>query len=99
MISTDAISRILLYSHRMPLKTITFRLPEEKLLALDSVAEVQQRDRSFVINEAVTQYLSLNEYHRTLIEEGLQQDDAGEVIDHQTLMKTASGWARKPRAR
>ena len=45
----------------MPLKTITFRLPEEKLQELDTVAEVQQRDRSFVINEAVTQYLSLHE--------------------------------------
>jgi len=83
----------------MPLKTITFRLPEDKLQALDSVAEVQQRDRSFVINEAVAQYLSLNDYHRTLIAEGMQQDDAGEVIDHQTLMNTAAGWTRKKRAR
>ncbi len=83
----------------MPLKTITFRLPEDKLQALDSVAEVQQRDRSFVINEAVTQYLSLNDYHRSLIEEGIRQDDAGEVIDHQTLMNTAAGWVRDPKAR
>jgi RHH-type rel operon transcriptional repressor/antitoxin RelB len=82
----------------MPLKTITFRLPEEKLRELDSFAEVQRRDRSFVINEAVTQYLSLNDYHRTLIEEGLQQDDAGETIDHDKLMKTAASWVRKPRA-
>jgi predicted transcriptional regulator len=83
----------------MPTKTITFRLPEEKLQALDSVADVQQRDRSFVINEAVTQYLSLYEYHRTLIEEGIRQDDAGDVVDHDTLMKKAAGWAQKPRAR
>ncbi len=43
----------------MPLRTVTFRVPEEKLLALDFVAEVQQRDRTFVLNEAVAQYLSL----------------------------------------
>jgi len=95
----NVISRILLYSINMPLKTITFRLPEEKLQALDSVADVQQRDRSFVINEAVTQYLSLHEYHRALIEEGIRQEDAGEGIEHQTLMSKAAGWARKPRAR
>ncbi len=83
----------------MTLKTITFRLPEEKLQALDCVADVHQRDRSFVINEAVTQYLSLYEYHRALIEEGIRQDDAGEVVDHETLMKIAAGWAQKPRAR
>jgi predicted transcriptional regulator len=83
----------------VPLKTITFRLPEEKLQALDSVADVQKRDRSFIINEAVTQYLSLHEYHRALIEEGIRQDEAGEVIEHETLMDRASGWAQKPRTR
>jgi predicted transcriptional regulator len=79
----------------MPLKTITFRLPEEKLQALDSVADVHQRDRSFVINEAVTQYLSLYEYHRSLIEEGIRQDDAGEVVDHETVLKMVAGLIRK----
>jgi RHH-type transcriptional regulator, rel operon repressor / antitoxin RelB len=83
----------------MPLKTIAFRLPEEKLKELDSVAEIQQRDRSFVINEAVTQYLSLHEYHRSLIEEGIRQADAGEVIEHQALMSKRAGWVRKSRAR
>ncbi len=81
----------------MPLRTITFRLPEEKLQALDSVAHVQQRDRSFVINEAVTQYLSLYEYHRTLIEEGIRQDDAGEVVDHETVLNMVAGLIRKKR--
>jgi predicted transcriptional regulator len=83
----------------MPLKTITFRLPEEKLQELDTVAEIQQRDRSFVINEAVRQYLSLHEYHRELIEEGVRQADAGEMIDHEKLMEKAAGWVRKSRGR
>ncbi len=43
--------------------------------------------------------LSLDEYHRALIEEGIRQSDAGEVIDHQTLMSKAAEWAQKPRAR
>jgi len=83
----------------MGLKTITFRLPEEKLEVLDSVAVGQQRDRSFVINEAVTQYLSLYDYHRRLIEEGIRQDNAGEVIEHESLIQKAASWARKPKAR
>jgi predicted transcriptional regulator len=79
----------------MPLKTITFRLPEDKLEALDSVADVQQRDRSFVINEAVTQYLSLYQYHSALIEEGIREDDAGEVVDHETVEEMVTGLIRK----
>jgi predicted transcriptional regulator len=83
----------------MPLKTITFRIPEEKLQELDTVAEVQQRDRSFVINEAVTQYLSLHEYHRALIEEGIRQDDAEDVVDHETVRSMVAGLTRKPKSR
>jgi predicted transcriptional regulator len=83
----------------MPLKTITFRLPEEKLQELDTVAEVQQRDRSFVINEAVTQYLSLHDYHHALIEEGIRQDEAGDVIDHETVRSMVAGLIRKPKSR
>jgi len=96
MISTeyDVFSHILMHSNRMPLKTITFRLPEEKPQALDSVAKVQQRDRSFVLNDAVDQYLSLHEYHRALIEEGIREADAGEVMEHQALMTKAAGLAR-----
>jgi predicted transcriptional regulator len=83
----------------MPLKTITFRLPDEKLQALDSVADVQQRDRSFVINEAVTQFLSLHEYHRALIEEGIRQDDVGDVVGHETVVNMVARMIRKPTKR
>jgi predicted transcriptional regulator len=38
------------------------------------------------INDSVTQDPSLDEYHRTLIEEGIRQDDAGEVLEHQKVL-------------
>ncbi len=79
----------------MPLKTITFRVPEERLHALDSVAEVQQRDRSFVLNEAVNQYLSLYEYHCELIREGIRQDDAGETVPHEKVLRIVAERARR----
>jgi RHH-type transcriptional regulator, rel operon repressor / antitoxin RelB len=84
----------------MALKTVTFRLPEEKLQALDSVAKLQQRDRSIVINEAVTQYLSLYDYHRALIEEGIRQDEAGNVVTHEAVLNMVAGltgYVKSPR--
>lgn len=77
----------------MALRTVTFRVPEEKLMDIDSVATIQQRDRTFVLNEAVTQYLSLQEYHRELIEEGIRQADAGDLIDHEDVKKKIAAWA------
>ena len=45
-------------------------------------------------NEDVPQDLSLDEYHRALIEEGIRQGDAGEVLDHETVMSIVAG--RRP---
>ncbi len=79
----------------MGLKTLTFRTPEEKVAALDSAAALQDRDRSFVINEAVDQYLSLQEYHRELIEEGIRQADAGNLIPHSEVRRKFALRSRK----
>jgi predicted transcriptional regulator len=79
----------------MGLKTLTFRTPEEKAAALDKAAALQQRDRSFILNEAVDQYLSLQEYHLALIEEGIRADDAGDVIPHSEVVKMVASWSKK----
>ena len=82
----------------MPLKTITFRVPDDRLQALDALAEVQQRDRSFVLNEAVSQYLLLNDYHRELIEEGIRQDDAGLSVPNEAVLQQLAEWSRETKA-
>jgi predicted transcriptional regulator len=69
----------------MQQKTVTFRAPSDKIKTLDSLAALQQRDRSFVLNEAVDQYLSLNEYHTALIKEGIRQAEAAELIPHEEV--------------
>jgi predicted transcriptional regulator len=87
------------YSPGMALKTVTFRAPEEKISTLDAVAELQQRDRTFILNEAVDQYLSLYEYHRELIQERLREDDAGgETYSHEEVMATAASWSKKTKS-
>ena len=64
----------------MSMKTVSFRAPSEKLDKLDSLAEIQHRDRTFILNEAIDQYLDLNEYHIGLIEQGLRDVRAGRVV-------------------
>jgi predicted transcriptional regulator len=81
----------------MTTKTVTFRSPEEKIAALDQIAAYQQRDRSFVINEAVDQYLSRQEYHRGLIEEGLRQSETEEGIPHEEVVAMLENLSQKLR--
>jgi len=49
-------------------KTVSFHTDAKKLEALDALAAAQQRDRSLLLNEAVENYLDLNDYHVGLIQ-------------------------------
>ena len=87
----------------MGLKTITFRAPEDKVAELDSAAAWQQRDRSFILNEAVDQYLSLQRYHLALIDEGIRADDAADVVPHSDVLQmiatlSKKAWAKKKKS-
>jgi predicted transcriptional regulator len=82
----------------MSLKAVTVRVPEGNVKKLDAAAAHQRRDRSFIINEAVEQYLSLQEYHLALIDEGIRADDAGDVIPHSEIEKMVASWSRKKKS-
>lgn len=63
-------------------KTVSFRTDSKKVKTLDALASAQDRDRSYLLNEAIDHYLELQQYHIRLIEEGMREADAGELIDH-----------------
>ena len=62
-------------------RTISFRLDEDKIDALDGLAESVDRDRSYLLNEAVTNYLELQAYQVGLIKEGLKAAKEGRSIE------------------
>lgn len=72
--------------------TITFTGTSEKLKALDAVAESKQRSRDNLLREALDMYLALCEHHRTLIEVGIGDADAGRVVSHQSLKDMSKLW-------
>ncbi len=62
------------------LKTISFRMRSEAVENLDALAETMDRDRTYLLNEAVERYLELNEYHIKLIDKGLRAAEAGDFV-------------------
>ncbi len=71
----------------MEKQTLTFRANRRKVKALDRLAQALDRDRSYLLNEAVDQYLSVHEYHVQQIKEGLAQARAGKLIDYEQVKK------------
>ena len=62
------------------LKTISFRIRPETVETLDALAATMDRDRTYLLNEAVEHYLKLNEYHIKLIEKGLRAAERGDFV-------------------
>ena len=68
-------------------KTISFRADNEKIEALDSLAAAQDRPRSYLINEAISNYIELHAYHDALVRKGLEEMRKGRVVSHEEVVR------------
>jgi predicted transcriptional regulator len=68
-------------------KTVSFRAVAEKIEALDSLAAAQERPRSYLINEAITNYIELHAYQDALVRQGLEEMHKGRVLSHEQVIK------------
>jgi predicted transcriptional regulator len=85
-------------------RIISFRIASEKVAQLDSIAKAMDRDRSYLLNEAVETYLSEQQRFAAMVEEGLEASRKGELIDDEDVGRMIDSWVRekaveKPRER
>jgi RHH-type rel operon transcriptional repressor/antitoxin RelB len=76
----------------MDKQTVSFRLDTEKVEALDDLAKALDRDRTYLLNEAVEAYLDVQQWQLEHIRAGIRQAEAGKLIDHAEVKKIASKW-------
>lgn len=76
-------------------ETITFRLDAEKKKALDIIAAGLDRDRSYVLNEAVRSYLEIYRWQVAHIKEGLRQADAGDFVSDSAVAGAFEKWRKR----
>ena len=72
---------------------VSFKLDAEKKRRLEALAIATRRTRTFVLEEAINQYLDLNEWQLKSIEEGLADAKEGRVVDSETLVRLFSGYS------
>jgi predicted transcriptional regulator len=76
-------------------QTVSFRLDEQKLEALDNLSEALDRDRTYLLNEAVAAYLEVQHWHLKQVQESIREADAGKLVDHSKVKRMMAGWRRK----
>ena len=78
----------------MAKETITLRLDKEKKEALEALATALDRDRSYVLKEAVDAYLDAHAWQIEHIKKGLKQAEAGEFASDRQVAKAFARWRR-----
>lgn len=76
-------------------KTISFRMDSAKVEALDRIAAKMQRDRSFLLNEAVDAYLEWSAGLEHSILEGLKDARAGRFVEHEEVLRRMANIRKK----
>lgn len=78
----------------MAMKSVSFRTEEGHVEDLDSLAAAQKRDRSYLINEAIEQYLDLQKYHLNIIHQGQADVEEGRLTTHEAVIALTKTWGK-----
>jgi predicted transcriptional regulator len=81
----------------MPAKVTSIRVDERKLKRLDRLARSIDRPRSWVLGQAIDQYIEHQDWFTREVERGLEQADRGELIPHDQVMSEVKERLRKRR--
>lgn len=69
----------------MSKENVTFRLDSEKREALDAIASGIDRDRSYVLNEAIAIYLEMHQWQLEEIHKGIAEANAGDFATEEEV--------------
>ena len=65
--------------------SLSFRTEETTREELDEIASALDRNRNWIINEAIAAYLELYRWQREHIEEGIRASDAGRTYSSEQM--------------
>jgi RHH-type transcriptional regulator, rel operon repressor / antitoxin RelB len=78
----------------MDKQTISFRIDSDQVEALDALAGVLDRDRSYLLKEAVRSYLDVQKWHLQQIQAGIRDAQAGKTRSHAEVRQLTTRWRR-----
>lgn len=66
---------------------VTIRMDAEEVAFLDKLAGITDRDRSYLIKQAVSEYIALQRWQLEEIEKAMQEADAGEFATEKEVKR------------
>jgi predicted transcriptional regulator len=78
-------------------KTISFRISPEKVEALDAIARSMDRDRSYLLNQAVENYLSEQKRFAEWVAKGREDIQNGKFLSQEEVERRVEAWESEGR--
>jgi len=75
-------------------ETITFRLADQKRKEIDAIASGADRDRTYILNEAIDAYLEIHHWQIDHIKEGLKQADKADFATESQVKASFNKWRK-----
>ena len=72
----------------MPKPLLTVRMDEERLQSLDKVAEGLDRDRTYVVTQAIDAYLDVHKWQLAYIAEAVREAQTGDFATESEVGRT-----------
>jgi predicted transcriptional regulator len=79
----------------MAKETMTVRIDADTREALDALAASLERDRSYVVNQALQAYLDVHQWQIKHIRQGLAEADAGKFVSTAEVNRVLNRLRRK----
>lgn len=76
----------------MSTRVLTAHVPEELAERVDELAERLERSRGWVVKQALTDWVALEDERRQLTLEALADVDSGRVVEHDSMISWAAGF-------
>lgn len=73
---------------------VTVRLDKATIEQLDQFAAVADRDRSYLIKEAIDQYLELKQWQADEVKKAIAEADAGQFVPEAEIEKLFAKWTQ-----
>jgi RHH-type transcriptional regulator, rel operon repressor / antitoxin RelB len=79
----------------MASRTLTVRIDPEMKAELDAIAAARDRDRSYLVKEALREYLEVQKWHMEHLQQGLREADAGNFVSEAKMKRTIARLTRR----
>jgi len=73
--------------------TLTIRIDQDTRDRLEAAAKNQKRSKAFLANEAIKEYLAVQEWQERRIRDALASADRGEGVPHNQVLAWVRSWS------